>query len=116
MTRAVAFKKHSIAVLQKAETIASLIGKDAKRKLADNEQLRTPFEDVGEACGGFGDLNFEQSFYTLIVSKIVGDCGETAHNSNGPRSFVADASFMVRKSRDMCFIFFVMSCHVSELY
>ena len=41
MTRAVAFKKDSVAVLQKAETIASLIGKDANRKLADNEQLRT---------------------------------------------------------------------------
>ena len=33
--------------------------------------------------------NFELSFYPPIVSDAVSNCGESAHNSNGSRSFVA---------------------------
>ena len=60
--------------------------------------------------------NFELSFYPLIVSDAVSNCGEGAHNSNGSRSCVAADICLIRTSRVMYSNFFVMLCHVSDLY
>ena len=60
--------------------------------------------------GGLGGLKLRGQFLSLLVSKAVRDGGEATHQSIGSRSFVAGDISLIRNSRDVRSIFFVMSC------